>query len=555
MNILNLNSLSVAMKNDLKDYQSTGEDAIFLLGKYRDLSIDQIITRLQSSRIGEVFNSGLKTVKEWNEFSAPLKDIRTSLSPVCDNKYSCFALKESEQFYGQLRYPLCSSFASKNILFSKKIFPKYNELVKKIKDVYKVKIVEKNDKSELYRFKKENKIKAMIKNFAYGALNLCRKLFKKSKLSTMSSYRGKIVINNNLVFDNNSMYKISEQEKFTKILDGILSTTTSIAAKKLRSNLSSKELFFSRLYAEVLLSRAIDYGDPETNRKIEDSLTLQMSNVLAGLDMSNSELNEASKIGFNVALTTIKNLGLTLEDIKKSVMNAGYKYDVMPTSIEEALLPKYALNENLIKAEDENLQQNNEQKKDESNDKYADKTRLFGIKDAKTNLTKNSAKKYIDKVIESNLKKQIDKSVGKIILGDEGDKKLANLNRHYNFLEHMLSFYNKNKDVDKLKIEEILNSELNESREVEDNNYAHSFAKSFVDLRKDILEELFGNKEVIEKKDGKSVMTLINEYVEQKYGKKLSSFVSNALNKNLKSIYREIDKNAFTPRTFVNEKG
>ena len=594
MDILNSKNLSKEMLKDLKNYQFSGEDAIFLLGNYRDLSTEEIIARLQSSRIFDIIKSGLKTEKEWKEFSAPLKNVRTEVCPIYGDKYSCYALKENENAYGHLRYPLCSSFASKSILFSKKTFPKYNELVSKIKKVYKVKIVEKNDQSELFRYKKENKIKAIIKNIAYGALNLCRKLFKKEKLSSMPNYRGKIIINNNLVFDNKSVYKISEQEKFTKILDGILAITTKNAAKKLRSNLSDKELFFSRLYSEVLLSRAIDYGDPETNRKIEDSLTLQMSNVLAGLNMSNSEINEAARIGFNVALVTIKRLGLTLEDVKKSVLNAGYKYDTMPTSIEEALLPKHALKYNLIETKDntkdnedlshkENTTEkedieykpnfvilnedtsktdkNNNQikkdfidveikEKDNDENKYSDKIKLIGVKDTKTYLTKNSAKKYIDRVIESNFKKQIDKSVGKILLGEAGEKKLEKLNRQYNFVEHMLSFYNKNKDVDSSKIEEIMNNELYVRKDVADNNYAHSFGKSFVDLRQDILNEIFGDKETIEKKDGKTIISLINDYVEQKYGKKLSSFVLNALNKNLNAIYKEIDKKEFTPKVF-----
>ncbi len=591
MAILNSNNISKEMLKDLKNYQATGEDAIFLLGHYRDLSTEDIIARLQSSRIVDIIKSGLKTEKEWYEFSAPLKNVRTGVYPIYDNKYSCYALKENENAYGHLRYPLCSSFASKSILFSKKTFPKYEQLVKKIKSVYKVKIVEKNDQSELFKYKKENKVKAIIKNLAYGVLNLCRKIFKKEKLSSMPSYRGKIYINNNLVFDNKSVYKISEQEKFTKILDGILAITTKNAAKKLRSNLTNKELFFSRLYAEVLLSRAIDYGDSETNRKIEDSLTLQMSNALAGLDMSNSEINEAARIGFNVALVTIKRLGLTLDDVKKSVLNAGYKYDIMPTSIEEALLPKYVSNPMLIETKEKETEkeqmaevkkeeykpnfiilnekdayrdtekQNKEvvdakiKEKDSEENKYADKIKLIGLKDTKTYLTKNSAKKYIDRVIESNFKKQIDKSVGKILLGEVGDKKLEKLNRNYNFVEHMLSFYNKNKDMDTTKIEEIMNNELYVRKDVADNNYAHSFGKSFVDLRQDILNELFGNEEAIEKKDGKTVITLINEYVEQKYGKKLSSFVLNALNKNLNAIYKEIDKNNFTPKTFEKIDG
>ncbi len=587
MAIINSNILSQKMLKDLKNYQATGEDAIYLLGYYRNLSTDEIITRLQTSRIEDIINSGLKTEEEWNNFSAPIKKIRTESGSVYGDKYSCYALKENDFSYGHLRYPMSSFFASKNILFVKKTFPKYESLISKIQNVYKVKVIERNYQNQLFKYKKENKIKAMIKNVAYGFLNLCRTILKKNKLNYRPSYRGKIFVKDNVVFNNGFVYQISEQEKFTKILDGILAITTKNAAKKLRSNLSSKELFFSRLYAEVLLSRAIDYGDSETNRKIEDCLTLQMSNVLAGLNMSNSEINEAARIGFNVALVTIKRLGLSLEDVKKSVLNAGYKYDTMPTSIEEALLPKYVSNPLLIENKDNEIVkeqsaevQKNEYKpnfvilnekeayrdnekqnkdvvdanitdKDADENKYADKIKLVGVKDTKTYLTKNSAKKYIDRVIESNFKKKIDQSVGQILLGEVGDKKLEKLNRQYNFVEHMLSFYNKNKDMDTTKIEEIMNNELYVRKDVADNNYAHSFGKSFVDLRQDILNGLFENQETIEKKDEKTIITLINEYVEQKYGKILSSLVLNALNnKNLNKIYKEIDNKEFTPKTF-----
>lgn len=570
--------LSNEMQKDVLDYMQTGEDALYWLGNNKDVTVDEIITRIQSSNIETISRSGLRTVDEWATSNAPLKTVRKSLAPVSNtDKYSSFALIEKPANYGTLRYPLNNSYISKNILFANKTFPKYKELINKVQDAYKIKIIEKNDRDALFSYKRSGKVVAKLKNVGLGVVNLCRRVFKKTKFTAKPNYKGKIKINNSIVYNSKNVYKISEQEKFTKILDSILAVTVNSTAKKLNSKLGSNVLFFSRLYADILLSRAINYGDVETNRNIESSLTLQMSNVLAGLDLTPEQIKEASSIGLISAENAIKKLGLSLSDVKQSVQAAGYNYDEEPETMQDALLPKNALikegdEEALNKSEEilglpfyralPNLLhppvsefsklKDKESKIAEANDKkISDKKDLDGVKDSTVYLTKSSAKKYIDKVVLNCLKKQIDKSISGINDENATEKKLNKFKRQYNFVEHMYTFYDKNKENESDELDKLIERELVNGG---DNNFAHSFGKSFLDFRQNILDKLFADKDVIEKKQGKAIATVINDFVEEHYNKKLSTYLLDTLKKSLTSIFNEIDENKFEPKNLVGEE-
>ena len=57
--------LTKEMLKDVEEYERTGEDAIFLLAK-RNSNYKDIITRMQSSNIAFVANSGVKSFDDWN---------------------------------------------------------------------------------------------------------------------------------------------------------------------------------------------------------------------------------------------------------------------------------------------------------------------------------------------------------------------------------------------------------------------------------------------------------------------------------------------------------
>lgn len=544
--------LSEGMRADLADYEKTKEDAIYWLGTGATKTTDQIITRFQSSRIVDVALSGLKTVSDWSLSNNSLRTIKTSTPAMSiNNKYSSYALMENSSTMGNLRYPLCNSFAAKNILFSKKEFPTYNELVQKVQNAYKIKVVEQTSKDKLFTYEQEGKLGAKLKNLGIGIVNLCKTIFKKDKFKTEPSYKGKMILNNNYTYGNGSFYKISQHEKFTRIIDGILAITVKNQAKNNKVKLSDNEMFASRLFAEVLLSRAINYGDVESNIKVETSLTLQLSNVLAALDLSPERLQVVSKLGMASALNAIEKLGLSIEDVKNSVKNAGYKYAKEPQTMEEALLPKggYASE---ITPEPKQEEKNDTEPQPEQ-PKITTVKKLEGVKNDKVMLSKLSAKRYIDKVIEASFKKLIDSSVNQISsVQVKGGKKEKRLERQYNFVEHMLAYYNKNKDIKPEELLAIIDQELN-STTVDDNKYAHSLGQSFVELRNYILEEIFKDAKHIEKVEGKGIATVVNEFVEEKFGKQLASYTTNTLKKAFVPLFKEIDEKNFKPKKFIQE--
>lgn len=548
--------LSEGMRADLLEYEKTKEDAIYWLGTGAAKTTDQIITRFQSSRIVDVALSGLKTVADWSNSNVALRRVRNSTPAMSvNNKYSSFALVENSSNMGSLRYPLCNSFAAKNILFTKKEFPMYKELVQRIQSAYNVKIVEQTSKDKLFSYKRKGQFRAKLKNAGLGVVNLCRTIFKKDKFAVEPSYRGKMVINNNYTYGNGAAYQVSQHEKFTRILDGILGVTVQNQAKRNKVKLSQNEMFASRLFAEILLSRAINYGDIDSNQKVETSLTLQLSNVLAALDLSPEKLQTVSKLGIDSALNAINRLGLSIEDVKNSVKNAGYLYAKEPQTMQEALLPKGgAAKEVTPLEEDNNNNNNNEPPITQEPPKVSNLKPLQGVLNQKTMLSKLSAKRYIDRVIESSFKKIIDSSVGEIAnVQVKGGKKEKRLERQYNFVEHMLAYYNKNKDLDQETLVQNIQKELG-GDVVDDNKYAHSLGQSFVELRNYILEEIFKGEKSIEKVEGKGIATVVNEFMQEKYGKQLASYTTNSLKKSFVPVFKEIDTNTFTPKKLVVEE-
>ena len=601
---------SVALK-DLERYQTSGEDAIYMLAQSafdngEELNTDMVLNRIQSKKIYDIQSSsntksdlkksldfiGAQTQEDWKKMGVPCKKIKESATTILNNKYSCYFLKA--ETYNQLRYPMYDSFTSSKFLFRNKTFPNYEELVNKVKKSFGIKVIEasgKNkliDKSELYRYIKENKFVGFVKNVGLGAVNLCRTLFKKSKLFSTKSYRGKIILRDNYVYAHGGNYKLSQQEKFVKILDGILNVTIKRATKVYDSNLNEKQLFYSRLYANILLSRAINFNDKgESNKKIENSLMLQMANVLAGLNMTTSEINQATSIAFKSAIFVINKMGIEISDIKACVKNMGYKYDKNPTTIDEALLPKSPLlnllltsgEEEVVEQEqkteqnfilkgkpynsvstadyNQNKKENNELIQDveyevlnDESTKYAVKKPMF-LNPAVYYISKNSAEMYIDNVIESGFKKLINKNLGKINLAPESNKKAEKLHRGYNFAEHMLAFYRTNKNKSAEELDRMIEKEFSSNKTNDDNKYAHSLSKAFINLKQQILNGIFGDANRVEKKQNKKASVLVNEYVENKYGKKLVYYIYNCLDENLNKVYKEIDKNSFVPRNFT----
>ncbi len=629
MSDLKKQKLSDAMIKDFKDFARTGKDSIFWLAKGENVTIDDVITRMQSANILTVAKLGVKTADEWKN-SRPSRKVRDTVSPITNNGgYSSFALIENENNYGKLRYPLVASFASSDMPFETKTFPIYSSLIKKIRSSYKVKVIEKNDSGELFVYKRKSGVVAKLKNVGLGALNLCRKIVKKQILKSSPSYKGKIVLNSSIEVGNNKIYKFSEQEKMTRILFELIKVTSKDYKKKGQLTLDSKVMAYVNLYASVLVSRAINYGSEKSNRMVEASLSLQMCNTLAGLNLDSQTLKSANSLAMKTALFTIDKLGISKQDVMESMMATGYKYYIVPQTIEEALAPKRPfVNENTFVYDAENTlgvqhfaqvtyknsektEPKHEEKsekvekdaldnppppdvieapyykddsKDYSKDKSKDdssyveetkhlashdelddldmvnwadnygKTRYKGshegVKTTNVYLTKRSAEKYIDKVVLSAVTNNIDSDVKKISEGADTKVATQRAKRRYNFLEHIYTYYDRNKLSNAQTLQQSIDKEL-DSAVAGDNVYAHSYAKSIIDLRHNIVDEIFGNDEKILKPEGKEIAAVVNDYTQNKYNSKLSTYVKGAMRKCLKTVFKEIDSKSFEQKNLV----
>ncbi len=616
MSDLNKTQLSESLLKDMKDFAKTGEDPIFWLANKKNVSIDEIITRMQSANIESVVALGYKTIDQWSK-STPPRTVRSSIAPITNtNRYSSFALVEDAKNIGKLRYPLVASYAAKNLFFESKTFSDYSRFINKIQSAYKIKIIEKNDSGSLFNYKRKGKIRAQLKNIGLGALNLCRKLTKKQTYKTSSSYKGKIILNGSIAIGDNHRYKFSQQEKLTRIIYALTTVTSKDIAKQNKVKLDKNVMAYANLLANVLICRAINYGNNNANRVVEASLSLQMCNTLAGLEIDTETLNKANDVAMQTALFTINKLGISKNEIMNAMHATGYTYYTQPQTIIEALVPRLTIrNEeifvnnasqllgipynsksyenNITKTEANNINisksseiiANEEETKEVNKEpikiekkqldaldnpppeeiiylgmgdqtdnkeiaKVATLAEHMGVKTTNTYLTKASAEKYIDKVVLSAIRKGIDQDLTKIVNNEDNSKATQRAKRRYNFLEHLYTYYDRNKNNDSQSLEENINKEL-DSVEVGDNVYAHSYAKSIVDLRHSIINDLFGDNEKILKPEGKEIAGMVNDQTEKKYNSKLSVYVKGALKKCLRTVFKEIDGKSFEQKNLV----
>ena len=794
MSTFDIKRLSKQMLADYQDYAKTGEDAIYwLVASKQPHTTDQIINRIQSANIEHVTFSGLKTLGEWTTSQYGPTQVRATLAPVSNtNKYSSYALVERGVQIGKLRYPLRHSFAATKPAFIKKTYPSYQSMLRKINQQYGIDVVESARFDEMYRYS-HTKIHGIIKNmFPFSRGTTDQRLSNKRNLD----YMGTIYLNNNLRLANGIQYEISQQEKMTKIFDAIFEISVNQYAKD-HSELAmtNEEKFVARLIADILMSRAIDFGNPEDNINAEMALTLQLSNVLAYLDLSSDRLKVCGEAGLACARDACIKMDLGIDKIKVGMESSNHTYRNPPQNITEALAPvnkpldvtfettderpeqdppkkpspvdeladlldnskedkeREQLAERLAKliqkvsdkkqeqekleeqrrqqeaarlaaeeearrqaeeerkkqeeaerlaAEEEARRKEEERKKQEEAERLAQeearrkeeearkraeaeaearrkaeeerlaleakrlaeerkkleqeqarikaeeearkkaeeearrkaeeearrqaearkkaeeaariaaeqeakrkaeeearrkaeearrkeeeakkeeerrrleeenrrlkaeeearrkaeeeeakkkigkKSVLFGIKD-KVYLKRKTAADYFDKIILKSISSATD-TIVKNRYADGISKKRADLlDRQYNFLDHMMSFYNKNKNFDNA---EQIQRELSSEHGIADNNVAHAFANAFIELREYVLDQIFGQEDKIEKPDGKNIPTLINDFIEEKFGSRLSTFANDKIKREIKEIFKQIDMNAYKATSFVDD--
>lgn len=539
--------LTQEMLQDIEDYERTGEDAIYLLAKKKKNYID-IITRMQSSNIDMIAHSGLKTVADWDYIRNTNKGVNTDLVAVNNDagnlKYSCYALKDPQNHEIGLRIPLLDTYASKKrSLFGKNpTFATYNQLISKIADVYKIKVKEKHVGNKHITYKTTKNPVVLIKKAGYKLLNLCRTFFKKEKVQQPILFKGKISITNNIAPGTSSKYVMSQQEKFTEVLDKIIYATAKHYVKFNKLKMTKKEILASCLYADILMSRVINYGDSQINNNIENALKLQFSNVLASICPSAEKLSEISALGMKCAIFNLKKLGMSLEDVVKNAKSSGYSFDTEPQSFEDALLGSKL---RLQQKQSINLQEQ-ESGKEQINDTVAPETQTKidkggdSLLETETLLKKDTARKYIDKVIAKSLKNYISKSIIEMDGYENKTGKVYNkIQRRHLFVENMLAYYEKQKGLDLSDLLEDLRKELALGDE-SDRSYARKYSNTLLSMREAIVDSIFQENQYIKKVNNETIISLINKYIGQHYpdSKSLSPFINSVLKKSLKDIDR-----------------
>ena len=599
--------LTKEMLKDVEEYERTGEDAIFLLAK-RNSNYRDIITRMQSSNIAFVANSGVKSFDDWNNtwsLNAKINEDMVALNEDGGNqKYSCYALKAPNSFNQGLRLPFIDTYASKkkSLFAGNTTFSTYNSLIENISNSYKIKIKELNYAKKHIIYKNGSKLVGMLKDKAHRVLNMCRKFLHKEQTVAPIRYKGKIKITKYLNSISKSKYGVSQQERVTEILDKIMYATVKYFAKNDKVELTSKEMLVATLYADILMSRAINYGDVKNNNDIENALKLQLSNVLCTLEPGSDKLKQLAGLGMRTAIYNLGKMGISLDEVVENAKKCGFTYSNKPTNYEEALLgSKLKLQEkeagtveeeNAISKKDEvnaNPQkptENNKladtaiaQKESEKDYQYftinhdippfvdykipTSYTVVFGENKSQqkkeesvepatkeVELTQKDARRYIDTVSVKAFKNYMAKSV--VIMSGYANKTgkvYAKMQRRHLFVEDILAYYENNKHFDASQLVDDLNR-LIAQKDGDDELQASKFANSLLTLRESIIFDIFKDKQSIKVTNGETISTLVNKFLADNYNAtSLTPFINNVLKVSMK----DIDKLS-KPNTFESER-
>ncbi len=263
----------------------------------------------------------------------PMKETKASSDEVSKRYFSSFALKELSKKH-TLRYPLVDDFTSIMSPFVGKDMPDslYAHFISEIQSKLGLKVINGRVPSmELYRHSISSAVIVKVKNTAL-------KLLRKPQVA-IASFGGELFLANrtrgNHIFAN--------AEKVTKIYDELFRVSISKSIKKNTKKRKkvkiSKELkFASRLFANILMARIQDFGNPEINKNVEKCLSLQFANLINRMEFSSDELKLITILGTNATADLCANLGITRETIIQRMILNGYVYDNIPKDVKEALI-------------------------------------------------------------------------------------------------------------------------------------------------------------------------------------------------------------------------
>lgn len=501
-------SLSEETKQDFLDYLSNGETPFYLMQNCSDTK--KVITRFQTTTNLKSFGSPKK-----------VSDLQTgTFRPVLNNvpsytkngKYTPFALVMNSSQIGKIKYPIISFLTNQNKIEQDKFLCSNYEAVKNsISTAFSIKILEKPKKEKKYTkdkdsisFLKNKKFKGFLKYHSTKALKLCKTIFtfgiKKYKGTKLDKVKfGTIYLKQ---YDRINATQFSQVDKLTSIISKISKRASSLAIKQLKIKKSineyDKTLFLTQLLTTLYVARANSYGSTEVDKKVSDSLSLQISNLIASMG-SNVDVQKACKASAVATGYILEKMGKTPQDIIDGSNRIGKPlfieseiptyYEVMfakhnPALLQEKLdLALEKKNENV----ETNVEDNNEIQTQSTEEKFESKKSL------KT-LSRNSANKAFTSALEKALTSLSKKNISALSKENISKAKLASEDKNNKFIESFLSFYSISKlnNFDETRTQkqyDLLKQGFSNNLTADD--YAKILAKNLVDKKEKFLNTYF----------------------------------------------------------------
>lgn len=464
---------------DLLNYLETGDDAISLMGYKRENYLDgtKLVKRFQTTADIEVMGR----VRNFNS-----NDVLIGVPKYAENGYSSFVVRDKGL---SLRLPMQGSLGSIEKYFSEseRTCPNFKDVVNQIQNAFNIKV------------KDNERITKPIT--VHG-----------NKVRIAGRYNGE---------------QVSEPDKLVQLFNLLAKGFLKDNFKKTTN--PERVQFASEILTTMFIAESYDLG-ANFNKKIDNALRLQFSNVISALGNASKETINLIAIKTEKAVAKfMKKSGKTPNDIVKTLKRLGYDYVKTPTDLYGVLFGErknYMFNIEVPNAVadkilgktiiyNDDYKNENSQTKTQSSTKYEIKKAIEGY----------SFVKGEDKTIEASERKLLH---GKVENFDEKYFELVNNTSR----EEQKNESKKTPDVI------ILPSKLDENSE-----------KIDVDLPKETLEQ-FASK-LIDEKTSESYMKAVSEKIGEKtkkglFGGKFSSKtgVSERTLKTAfdKAVIQELDK-------------
>ena len=349
MHIKYFSKLSKKAKEDLRALvvdKQAGFDMIVAnyMGKNECNALD-VTSRLQlqyflvNPQINHLQSNGMNGW--WQNESYEPNEVAEGLEPVVDTTdnngegerlFSSYALKQIPNKYS-LSYPLDNDYTEPVPPFKGAEMPAtaYQSILKKLEENLGVKVFDgKYSTLNIYRRCLVNLAITKVKNAFY---RLTRNLDK-----VKTSFKGSLL----LAQKSADGYEYSNIERVVKIHDELFRVAIAKDVRDLRKENKGKITkdvkFASRLFADILMARATDFGNKETNKKVESCLFLQFSNVLNRANFNSQQLKLITELGASVVCDTCKQNKMTKESVMHAMMQNGFEYTSVPKTMKEAFL-------------------------------------------------------------------------------------------------------------------------------------------------------------------------------------------------------------------------